>query len=224
MDRKPHIAVILDENTSGDCTRLVGRRCWEVTASRPSLRRASSSSSGVVMETERLRLHPYKDGDLRALVTWAGDWEVASWLTNVPHLYSDELGRAWIAHVRQDHASGRPQSFAVALQDNDRLIGNCGLDGGLGGVHRDEHVALGYWFGRPHWGRGYAREAARAVVAYGFDVLKVDVIEATTHPDKVASQRVLLACDLIEVGEIELATPMRRGGRHCPLFRLTRQD
>ena len=183
-----------------------------------------TSFDGVVMETERLRLRPYEDDDLRALVTWAGDWDVASWLTNVPHPYSDELGRASIAHVRQDHASGRPRSFAVALKDGDHLIGNAGLDGGLGGVHMDEDIALGYWFGRPHWGRGYAREATRAVISYGFDVLGVAVIEATTHPDDVASQWVLLACGLIQVGEVELATPMRRGGRRCPLFRLTRQD
>ena len=180
-------------------------------------------SSGVVIETARLRLRPYKDDDLRALVAWAGDWEVASWLTNLPHPYGDELGRNWIAHVRRDHASGRPRSFAVARKDGDDLIGNCGLDGVLrdGGGNGD--AALGYWFGRPYWGQGYASEAARAVIGYGFDVLGLDAIQASAHPENVASQKILLACGLVRVGETELATPMRRGGRHCPVFAISRR-
>ncbi|WP_116999588.1 GNAT family N-acetyltransferase [Desertimonas flava] len=55
---------------------------------------------------------------------------------------------------------------------------------------------FGYTFHPDHWGRGYATEAAQALVRYFFDELGVTRIESSLHPDNAPSARVLEACGL----------------------------
>ena len=68
--------------------------------------------------------------------------------------------------------------YVVALKDTDEPIGTCGL------FKRDtmDDVDIGYAFLRQFWGRGFAYEAAAAVLAYGRDVLQLPKIVAMTAP------------------------------------------
>jgi RimJ/RimL family protein N-acetyltransferase len=104
-----------------------------------------------VIETTRLRMRSLRDDDLIDLVTLAGNWQIARWLATMPHPYTEADGREWIARVQQDHATGRPRRFAIALKESDRLIGGIGLDGSTG--DESEEPALGYWLGQPRWGK-----------------------------------------------------------------------
>jgi hypothetical protein len=82
--------------------------------------------SGIVIETARLRLRALRENDLTELVALIGNWEVARWVSSVPHPYSETDGREWIAIVRQDHATGYPRRFAIALKETDQVIGGVG--------------------------------------------------------------------------------------------------
>lgn len=181
----------------------------------------AASASGVIIETARLQLRSLRDDDLADLIALIDNWEVARWVSSVPHPYIEADGRNWIALVRQDHATGRPRRFAIALKVTDRLIGGAGLDGSTG--DESDEPSLGYWLGQPHWGNGYGREAVAAVVDYGFRTLGMETIRAYTDPRNAASQKVLLHCGLKNVGEIELLKPTRHGARHAPLFRISQQ-
>jgi RimJ/RimL family protein N-acetyltransferase len=101
-----------------------------------------TGSSGVVIETARLRVRSYRNEDVADLVALAGDWEIARWVGTIPHPYTEVDGREWIARVQENHAIGRPRRFAIALKKTDRLIGGVGLDG-ITGDGREE-PALGY--------------------------------------------------------------------------------
>ena len=140
------------------------------------MRTPSAGATGVIVETERLRMRAHRDDDLADLVVLAGNWEIVRWVGTVPHPYSEADGREWIARVRENHATGRPRRFAIALKETDRLIGGVGLDGSTG--DGSEEPALGYWLGQPYWGNGYAREAAAAVIDYGFRTLGLEPIRA----------------------------------------------
>ena len=175
---------------------------------------------GVVIETARLSLRSLRDDDLAELVALIGNWEVARWVSSVPHPYSEADGREWIEKVRQDHASGRPQRFAIALKETDRIIGGVGLDGDTG--DESAEPALGYWLGQSYWGNGYGREAVAAIIDYGFRTLGVQTIRAYTDPANAASQKVLLSCGLKNAGEIELTKPTRNGAQRAPVFRILR--
>jgi RimJ/RimL family protein N-acetyltransferase len=174
-----------------------------------------------VIETDRLRIRALRGDDLTNLVALINNWEIARWVSSVPHPYTEADGREWIARVQQDHATGRPLRFAIALRECDRLIGGVGLDGSTG--DESDEPALGYWVGQPHWGNGYAREAVAAVIEYGLRTLGMATIRAYTDPSNLASQKVLLRCGLEQVGEIELIRPTRDGARRAPLFRISQQ-
>ena len=136
-----------------------------------------------MIETPRLRIRSYRDADLADLVALAGDWEIARWVGTIPHPYTEADGREWIARVQENHATGRPRRFAIALKKTDRLIGGVGLDGTTGDGSKEP--ALGYWVGQAYWGNGYAREAAAAVIDYGFRTLGLETIRAYTDPGNV---------------------------------------
>jgi RimJ/RimL family protein N-acetyltransferase len=180
------------------------------------------TASGIVIDTARLRLRPFREDDLGELVCLIGNWEVARWVSNVPHPYAEADGRTWIAAVQQEHAAGRPRRFAIALKDTDRMIGGIGLDGDPGDDTAEP--ALGYWLGQPYWRRGYAHEAVAALIDYGFRTLGLETIRAYTDPANAASQKVLRRCGLAYVGDIDLLRPTRNGARRAPLFRLTAGD
>jgi RimJ/RimL family protein N-acetyltransferase len=185
-------------------------------------RAASAEAFGVVIETARLRIRSLRDDDLADLVALIDNWQVARWVASVPHPYTQEDGRKWIACVREDHATGRPRRFAIALKETDSLIGGVGLDGSTG--DESDEPSLGYWLAQPYWGNGYGREAVATVINYGFQSLGLETIRAYTDPGNVASQKVLLHCGLQNVGEIELLKPTHHGARRAPLFRISRQE
>jgi RimJ/RimL family protein N-acetyltransferase len=128
-----------------------------------------------VLETERLRLRPFTPADAASVQHLAGDAEVAATTANLPHPYPDGMAEAWIASHAEKYRHGQEVVFAVVRKEDDHLLGAIGLrlvlDQGKG--------ELGYWIGRPHWNQGFATEAARAVVGYGF--LQLGLISVLAH-------------------------------------------
>jgi RimJ/RimL family protein N-acetyltransferase len=138
-----------------------------------------------VLETERLVLRAPQLEDVKPMTLLANDLRVAQNTARLPHPYTEADAVQFIAAV----ADGATEtSFSVTLCDG-TLIGVCGLAPG-----RYEVPELGYWFGVPHWGKGYATEAARAVIDYGFGELSHQSIQAGARVSNPASRRVLEKC------------------------------
>ena len=72
------------------------------------MRTPSAGASGVIIETERLRIRAHRDDDLADLMALAGNWEIARWVGTIPHPYSVADGREWITRVQENHSTGRP--------------------------------------------------------------------------------------------------------------------
>lgn len=140
-----------------------------------------------VLETGRLRLRPFAAGDAADVQRLAGAREIADTTRLIPHPYADGVAEAWIATHPSLHAQDRALTLAVERKDEARLVGAIGLR--LQG--EDRNAELGYWIGVPEWGRGFATEAARAVVDFGFGVLGLERIWATHFTRNPASGRVM---------------------------------
>lgn len=67
---------------------------------------------------------------------------------------------------------------------------------GLWFISETGETEVGYLLGRDYWGKGYATEAARAAVADGFERCGLEQIIGLTHPENIASQRVLVKCGM----------------------------
>ncbi|HEX8332941.1 MAG TPA: GNAT family N-acetyltransferase [Segetibacter sp.] len=82
--------------------------------------------------------------------------------------------------------------WAVHLKAGNEFIGWCGLK------YRPEldKIDLGYRYMKNSWGHGYATEAARQTIQYGFLELSLKEIFAATHVENIASQRVIEKCGM----------------------------
>jgi [ribosomal protein S5]-alanine N-acetyltransferase len=146
-----------------------------------------STSVQPTIRTERLILRPFELSDAKTVQLLAGDRAVADTTLLIPHPYHDGAAEAWIGTHDHLYAEGTQATFAITLLEGGTLIGAIALT--LSPPHaRGE---LGYWIAVLHWGRGYATEAGRAVVRFGFDILKLHRIQARHLTRNPASGRVL---------------------------------
>ena len=139
------------------------------------------------LETERLVLRPFHAADAPEVMRLAGDAAIASTTMNIPHPYDLGMAEAWIGSHQEGFDEGRLVNFAITLREEDRLVGAIGLV--VAPAHA--HAELGYWIGREHWNRGYATEAAQAVVRHGFEAVDLHRIHARHFARNPASGRVL---------------------------------
>jgi ribosomal-protein-alanine N-acetyltransferase len=140
-----------------------------------------------VLLTPRLRLRPFAVRDAGDVQRLAGDFAVADTTLAIPYPYEDGMAERWIETLADEFAAGRQAVLAVADRATATLVGAIGL------ILRTEHsrAELGYWIGRPFWGRGYATEAAAAVLGYGFETLGLHRMYACHFARNPASGRVL---------------------------------
>jgi RimJ/RimL family protein N-acetyltransferase len=142
-----------------------------------------------VLETERLLLRAPRCGDVKAIAALANDRRIAANTARIPHPYSVADAEEFIGAVNQ-----RDSEICFVIMCGERLIGACGLD-----PHEDG-PELGYWLGAPYWGRGFATEAARAVIDYAFGDLEHETIRAGARISNPASRRVLEKCAFQWIG------------------------
>jgi len=149
------------------------------------------------LATERLILRPFRTADAPAVERFAGAWEVADTTLNIPHPYPAGAAEAWIETHQGAWDAGERLALAISPADApDNLIGAIGLS--LDAQHaRGE---LGYWISLEMWGRGYATEASHAIIAFGFDVLGLNRIQARHFLRNPASGRVLQKLGMIFEG------------------------
>ena len=146
-----------------------------------------SPSDQPTLYTDRLVLRPFSLEDAPVVRRLAGERDVASTTINIPHPYEDGMAEAWIRTHRPGFERGESAVFAVTVRATDDLLGAIGLTV----VTAHDRAELGYWIGKPFWGRGYATEAAAAVLAYAFDVLGLNRVHATHLTRNPASGRVM---------------------------------
>jgi len=140
------------------------------------------------LETDRLTLREFKERDWQAVHAYASDPEVVRHVEWGPNTEEDTRAFIQRALAQQQEQPRSNYGFAVVLKKQDLLIGACGIR--ISNPDQREGW-IGYVFNRRFWGQGYATEAARALVAFGFDQLDLHRIFATCDPANVASARVL---------------------------------
>lgn len=119
------------------------------------------------LHTPRLTLRPFKLEDAPAVQQLANDKDIATNTQNLPHPYEEYMARRWISMHQQMFDNNDLLNLAVTLRKNGELIGAIGFDID----EKNNRTEMGYWYGRNYWGKGYATEAARRMLHYGFTEL-----------------------------------------------------
>jgi len=138
-----------------------------------------------VLVTERLVMRPPHVDDVPDLARLANNRRVAEMLARMPHPYGEDEARRFI-----EAAAGRAAgcSYAVTVAETGEFVGGAGLNPTPRGLE------IGYWIGEPYWGRGYATEAAQALVDLAFRATAIDALNVSCRVTNGASRRVIHKC------------------------------
>ena len=182
---------------------------------------ADSSAWPRVLETERLVLRPWRAEDAEELFALACDPRVGPPAGWPPHRSAEE-GRAII-----DTVFSAPETWAVTLRDDGRIVGCIGLlfgDNGTEPLPKGE-AEVGYWTGAPWWGRGIAPEATRAVQRCAFDELGLSALWCSFDAANRSSRRVAEKCRFVPHHVTEaLPRELMGDARDTCFTRLARAD
>lgn len=139
-----------------------------------------------MIETERLILRTWCEKDADSLFAYAQDPEigpVAGWL---PHKSKEES-----MTVIRNVLNG-PECYAICEKGAGAAIGavELRLNGHTDMTQRDDECELGYWLGKPFWGRGYMPEAAGALLRHAFEDLGMRAVWCGYYDGNLKSKRV----------------------------------
>ena len=139
------------------------------------------------LTTNRLILRPFTLADAPKVQQLVNNKAIAQNIPNIPHPYPEGEAERWINSHQNVSWEGESRHFAIVRQADHELVGAISLR--VNSLAR--RAALGYWVGQPYWGQNYATEAARELLQYGFEVLKLNRIEAHYLKRNPASGRVM---------------------------------
>jgi RimJ/RimL family protein N-acetyltransferase len=141
------------------------------------------------IETERMRLRPFNRGDVDAVFAYRSLPEVAEFLFDDP-MSHEECAEAVRARTAQVAFTGEGDKILLALErkDDGHLVGEVSL---IWRSVSDQQAELGYILHPEVHGRGYASEAARALLAFGFRDVGLHRIYARCDARNLASARVM---------------------------------
>lgn len=159
----------------------------------------------IVFETERLLLREFNADDVDAVYAYAGDAENTIYMDWGPA--SREKVRNFVQSrlAQQITEPRRIFDFAVCIKATGRLIGSMGLFFGDDG----QQAELGYTINKAFWGKGYASEAAKGMLQFGFMNLNLHRISAKCDSMNTASERVMQRLGMRFEGEAKSAEYVR---------------
>ncbi len=140
-----------------------------------------------VLTTERLILRAPERSDAVHLAALANNIKVASMMTGMPHPYTQGDAETFICHTAEPDRTGC--IFAVTAKQAAAFLGCAGLS-----TDRSGQLQLGFWLGEPHWGRGYATEAAHALVDLAFETFTIERLHTRCRVSNRPSRRVIEKC------------------------------
>jgi RimJ/RimL family protein N-acetyltransferase len=176
-------------------------------------REAACNASIPVLATKRLVLRAPCAADAKAIASLIDDRRIAENTARIPHPYSLADAHGFLARVNRDP---RAPSFVIALAEG-TIIGGCGIEVPSGG-----DPELGYWIGVRYWGRGYATEAARALLDHAFGELGWKRVSSRARVSNPASRRVLEKCGFQWTGVSLIRIRALKSSAPVDCFRLDR--
>lgn len=168
-----------------------------MTSQSPSNTDDQTADSRPRLETKRLVLRPFELGDCTDVQRICSDREIAANTRTVEHPYPEGAAEVWIKQHPQFWQSGKSAIFAICLESGE-LVGAIGLE-----IHPEDHNAeLGYWVEGVHRGNGYATEAAREVIQFGFRELGLHRVFAHHLSRNPSSGRVMIKAGMMREGKL----------------------
>ncbi|MGG1661801.1 GNAT family N-acetyltransferase [Brevibacillus sp. NRS-1366] len=149
------------------------------------------------MTSERLLLRPMQLNDAPFLF---GFWSDPMVTKHMNVSFTDVSQAQQMIELLQGlFTENKAIRWTILLKHSNEVIGSCGfnyLD------YENERAEIGYDLGYPYWGKGYAPEAIRALISFGFESLRLNRVEAKVEPENLNSIKVLKKLRFVEEGKL----------------------
>jgi len=152
---------------------------------------------GVQLTGDKVRLREFRADDLDDTDAILGDALVTRWLSFDSRTREQQSEVLTGAIERAKHTPRTEYYLAITTHADDRLIGFVRL--GFSGV---QAAKLGFAISAPHWGHGYALDAARTLIGYGFATLGLHRISAAIGRDNAASIAIVTRLGFTQEGRL----------------------
>lgn len=164
----------------------------------------------LTIRTQRLVLRPLRHPDAASLYALFSNWPVIRYLSSPPWPYA--LADAeWFVNAAITRAPELDEEVR-AITFDDALIGVIGVrEREANALQRGAGPNIGYWIGKPFWGRGFMTETVHAFVQHVFKLSDADAIYSGAFAENVASLRVQEKAGFVRDGETTLYSKPRGG-------------
>ncbi|CAA9459135.1 MAG: Acetyltransferase, GNAT family [uncultured Rubrobacteraceae bacterium] len=150
------------------------------------------------IETDRLRLRPWREGDLDAYAHMCADPEVMRYM---PGVMTREQAAEQIARFVRHFEERGHCYWAVEDKVSGAFVGRIGLTHQQDWPEDPHKTDVGWLLDRAYWSRGLATEGAWASLRHGFEELGIERVIGITLPDNLASRRVMEKLGMAYRGE-----------------------
>lgn len=141
-----------------------------------------------LIHTERLKLRKLQVEDFPSLVKYANNKAVGDNIVNIPYPFREPDAAFRLSSVSQGFKNRNRFCFAIELKERNEIIGEITINLM---DSKNNHAQLAYWVGEPFWKNGYATEAAKAIINFGFEKLNQELIYADAYSENIGSQKVM---------------------------------
>lgn len=157
-----------------------------------------------MIETERLTLRLYRDGDRAALRAQCADPDVMAYLPPVP---DDAAFDAMVNRMRGYDRDCGYTFWTTKRRSDDAVLGMCGLKPGAPDTPIADRLEIGWRLGRDYWGQGYAREAAQASLDWAWANTDAGEVVAITVAANSASWGLMERLGMTRVADGDFLHP-----------------
>jgi [ribosomal protein S5]-alanine N-acetyltransferase len=165
------------------------------------------------IETERLRLLPWRETDRRDFERLATDAQVVRFITGGIPYAADRVDEFLQRQMRQQEQFGY-SLWRIVVKDTGQFAGFCGLQP----IADTGEPEIGWWLLPEHWKKGIATEAGQSVLDWGFRVNRMPIVVAVANPANVASLAVMRRLGMKADGE------MLYRGQRCARYSIRRNQ
>lgn len=140
-----------------------------------------------IIYTERLILRIFHKADAQAVTKLCNNYNIFKNTLHLPYPYSIEDAFLWIEQHLDNYNANKSYEFAITDKENGELLGAIALSNN----QKFNQGEMAYWIGETFWGKGYATEAAQAILEFAFETKKLHKVFARYFRSNPASGKVL---------------------------------
>ncbi|HDX9588437.1 TPA: GNAT family N-acetyltransferase [Bacillus pseudomycoides] len=137
--------------------------------------------------TERLSLRPLTIEDAADVFEYASNPEISTYTVWYRHETLED-SQIFVQSILNQYEKAEMATYGIELKEEKKIIGTCGFIDYEENHHKAE---LAYALSPNYWGQGFATEAAKVCIRYGFEKLQLNRIEAGCHASNAQSERVM---------------------------------